>query len=69
MASSPEASMLLLHINDAVPGILSVFALLSLPVNLAPDKTAGMIRFAGEGADFFRSNFPVKEDVMYLPME
>eukprot|EP00975_Prorocentrum_lima_P068277 12919779-Prorocentrum_lima.AAC.1 len=61
--------MLLLHLNDAVPGILSAFTLLSLPVNLAPDKTAGIIRFAGEGADFFRSNLPVKQDVMYLPLE
>eukprot|EP00975_Prorocentrum_lima_P037655 7921049-Prorocentrum_lima.AAC.1 len=51
MASSPSAPMLLLHQNDAVPGILFGFTLLSLPVNLAPDKTAGMIRFAGEGAD------------------
>eukprot|EP00975_Prorocentrum_lima_P043473 9127237-Prorocentrum_lima.AAC.1 len=48
---SPSASMLLLHINVAVPGILSALALLSLPVNLAPDRTAGMIRFAGNGAD------------------
>eukprot|EP00975_Prorocentrum_lima_P068104 12918780-Prorocentrum_lima.AAC.1 len=69
MASSPAASMLPLHINDAIPGILSAFALLSLPVNLAPDKTAGMIRFAGEGADFFRSKLPIKEDIMYLPLE
>eukprot|EP00975_Prorocentrum_lima_P023488 4938589-Prorocentrum_lima.AAC.1 len=62
MASSPSAPMLLLHLNDAIPGILSAFALLSLPVNLAPDKTAGMIRFAGEGADFFRSNLPVRNE-------
>eukprot|EP00975_Prorocentrum_lima_P070082 12929942-Prorocentrum_lima.AAC.1 len=58
MASSPSAPMLLFHLNDAVPGILSAFTLLSLPVNLAPDKTAGMIRFAGEGADFFQIQPP-----------
>eukprot|EP00975_Prorocentrum_lima_P012963 2754379-Prorocentrum_lima.AAC.1 len=63
MASSPSADMLLGHLNEAMPGILSAFALLSLPVNLAPDKTAGMFRFSGEGADFFRSNLPVRKEV------
>eukprot|EP00975_Prorocentrum_lima_P068193 12919297-Prorocentrum_lima.AAC.1 len=65
---SPSASALRLHINEAVPGILSAFALLSLPFNLAPDKTAGMIRFAGQGADFFRSSLRVRNDIMYLDM-